>query len=78
MLLLRSLAFLAVLFVSIVLFSIPLSLFGWFLPYGWIARAGRSWGRLNLLALEKICGLGYRIHGWENLPETTSIRPIFT
>jgi 1-acyl-sn-glycerol-3-phosphate acyltransferase len=70
---LRSVLYLAFLFATVILYSLPLALFGWFVPYSWIARVAGSWGRLNLAALERICGLRYRIQGWENLPQTNCI-----
>ena len=70
---LRSLLYLLFLSISVVLYALPISIFGWFVPFPLIARAGRHWGRVNLRALEIICGLGCRIQGWENLPSGNCI-----
>jgi 1-acyl-sn-glycerol-3-phosphate acyltransferase len=69
MILLRSLVYLAFMSLSVVLFSVPIAVFGWFVPYPWLGKAGNLWGRLNLAALDKICHLRYRVRGWENFPK---------
>jgi len=70
---LRSLGYLVFMSVTVVLYAVPISLFGWVVPNHLVSRAGRSWARINLWTLEKICGLGYRIRGWENLPKNNCI-----
>ena len=69
----RSVVYLGFLFLSVVIFSLPLVLLGWMLPFPIIARLGKWWGRSNLYALEWICGLKYRIVGSENLPSEPSV-----
>ncbi|MEA3274013.1 MAG: hypothetical protein U9Q81_01665 [Pseudomonadota bacterium] len=64
----RSLIYLLVLIVTTVLYSVPIGILGWFVPYPWLARVGKSWGRINLKALELICGLSDRAEGLEHLP----------
>jgi 1-acyl-sn-glycerol-3-phosphate acyltransferase len=59
--------------VSVVVFAVPLSVFGWFLPFPFLARAGRLWGQINLHGLDLICGLGYRIRGLDRLPSEPCI-----
>jgi len=63
----RSSLYLVFLFATIFLWSLPLSLIGWLLPQGILGRIGRLWGRLNLRALARICGLSYRIAGADHL-----------
>ncbi len=69
MVLLRSLIFQLYLAFFVILFGLPLALFGWFLPYAWLGRIGRRWGQLILWGLERICNLRYRVSGAENLPD---------
>lgn len=70
---LRSILYLLFMAVTVVLYALPISIFGWIVPFKVIARAGQHWGKLNLRALEMICGLGYRVEGKENLPSTKCI-----
>lgn len=63
----RSSLYLLFLLLSVVVFSVPLSVVGWFLPQPLLGRIGRVWGRLNLAALHGICGLEYRVQGFEHL-----------
>lgn len=69
----RSIVYLLFMFLSTVVLAVPLSVLGWVLPYRWVAEIGRQWGRLNLGALEVLCGLSYRIHGIDKLPTETCI-----
>jgi 1-acyl-sn-glycerol-3-phosphate acyltransferase len=73
MVVLRSILYVVFLAVTVVLFSVPLSIFGWFIRYAWLARLGQSWGRLNLFALRAICGLDVRVKGYEHLPSQNCI-----
>lgn len=73
MVLLRSLAYLSFLSISVVVFSLPIATIGWFVPFSWIAEFGKLWGRINLGALRRICALDYRLRGWENLPRENCI-----
>ena len=68
MVFLRSLAFLAFMSLSVILFSVPIAVFGWFVPYSLLGKVGKLWGRINLSALDTICGLRCRVSGWENFP----------
>lgn len=70
---LRSSLFLLFLGLSVVVYSIPLALIGWFLPIEALHRVGRSWSHANLLALKAICQLEYRVRGAENLPDRNCI-----
>ncbi len=53
---------------SVLVFSVPIAVFGWFVPYSWLGKAGKLWGRMNLSALDMICDLRYRVSGWKNFP----------
>lgn len=70
---LRSVLHLFFLSVTVIFYALPLSTLGWLLPYRWIAKVGRHWGKINLRALELICGLGYQVQGEENLPSSSCI-----
>jgi 1-acyl-sn-glycerol-3-phosphate acyltransferase len=69
----RSLLYLLFLSVTVVVYAVPISIFGRITPYRWLATVGQHWGRMNLWALKRICGLDYRIRGWENLPKENCI-----
>ena len=70
---LRSALYLSFLGMTLILVAAPLSIIGWFLPYGVLANIGREWGKINLSALGFLCGLGYRVHGLDKLPKETCI-----
>ena len=70
---LRSGTFLVFLFLSVLLFGLPIILFGRRLPYPWLTGLGQGWGRSVLWLLRVICGLGYRVTGWENLPRDPAV-----
>jgi len=73
MITLRSILYLVFLSVITILYALPLSIFGWLLPYRLVAKASQYWGRINLHALERICGLSYQVQGQENLPSSGCI-----
>jgi len=73
MITLRSILYLLFVLLTVILYVPPISIFGWILPYRLISKVGRHWGKVNLWALEWICGLGYQIQGKENLPSSTCI-----
>lgn len=64
---LRSLLYLAFLSVSVVVYAVPIIILGALVPYRFIAKTAQNWALVNLWALKTICGLGYRIRGWENM-----------
>ncbi len=70
---LRSIFYLVFFSATVVFYAMPIGLLGWVLPYRTIAHAGRQWGVLNLGALKLFCGLGFRIHGRENIPASHCI-----
>ena len=49
----RSSLYLLFLFVTVVLFSVPLSVLGWMLPQSVLGRIGKLWGSMNLAALNQ-------------------------
>jgi 1-acyl-sn-glycerol-3-phosphate acyltransferase len=69
----RSILYLLVLAVTVILYALPIAIFRWVVPYKVIAKAGQHWGHVNLRALELICGLRYRVHGEENIPPVNCI-----
>jgi len=69
MLLLRSLAFHCLFYLSTVvlmLFWLPSLFLG---RRGLVLELGRQWGRTSLWLLDKICGLKHEARGLENIPE---------
>lgn len=70
---LRSIGYLVFLTITVVLYSVPLSIFGWILPLNLVGQIGQNWGKVNLWGLEIICGLRYRVSGIENLPSSNCI-----
>lgn len=73
MVLVRSLAYFAVLVVSIVAFGLTLVVGGWLMPVSWREAIGNAWGSFNLWAMKIICGLGYRVTGAGNLKSRPAI-----
>ncbi|MCB1784712.1 MAG: 1-acyl-sn-glycerol-3-phosphate acyltransferase [Chromatiaceae bacterium] len=69
MILLRSLIYFAVMALSVLIFGLVLTLFGWFLPQGFSDQVATAWGKVNLWLQKVLCDLGYRLHGAENLPQ---------
>jgi 1-acyl-sn-glycerol-3-phosphate acyltransferase len=68
MTLLRSLIYFACMTLTIVAFGLFITLFGRWIPSTTLDRLGGQWGRFNLRLQRIICGLGYRVEGFENLP----------
>jgi 1-acyl-sn-glycerol-3-phosphate acyltransferase len=73
MTILRSLLYLSFMAVTVILYATPITLLGWLVPYHVVAKAGQNWALVNLWALRMICGLGYRVRGWENLPKGSCV-----
>lgn len=73
MVLLRSLIYFTALSFSVVVYTVPLLLVGYAVPFELRARFIRSWGLVNLWLLRTICRLDYQVHGEKNLPITASI-----
>lgn len=73
MVLFRSIVYLAFLSLTTIVIAPILFAFKWVLPYQTLANLGKLWGRINLEAVGIICGLKYRLHGWEKLPNDNCI-----
>lgn len=67
MILLRSVVYFVFFVLTVVVFGLPLALFGWFAPQPWKDRWSNGWGRTNLWLQKVICGLGVEIEGLEHL-----------
>lgn len=65
--LLRSVLFTTLLFLGTLLYAVVVLAFGW-LPSQKLYVIARSWARLNLWTLNKLCGLDYTVEGLENIP----------
>lgn len=65
--LLRSVLFTIALFVGTLLYAVVVLLFGW-LPSPQLYAIARSWGRVHMWLLAKLCGLTYTVEGTENIP----------
>lgn len=69
---LRSALYMVVLVISTCVIAGPVML-SIVLPLRYRFAIMRTWPRLNLWALDKICGLRYRVKGEENLPDQAAI-----
>lgn len=72
LLLLRSLLFTGLLFLSVLVFSIPVMLLAPF-PYRYSYALAPAWARLVLWLLRVLCGLKYEARGLENIPRENAI-----
>ena len=70
--LLRSVVFTTSLFVGTLLYAVAVLLFSW-LPSQKLYAVARSWARVNLWMLKKLCGLTYTVEGMENIPSGAHI-----
>lgn len=57
----------------ILVYSIPLGLFSWAMPYAWRYPLARNWAVASLYALRWICGIDWRVRGRENIPDESVI-----
>ena len=73
MMFLRSLVYLVSMALSTAFFGLAVGLSGWFLSEERRSAIANAWGNNNLWLLRVICGLRYRLTGWENLPPTPCI-----
>lgn len=73
MVLVRSLTYLAVMAISVVLYTIPIALGGWAMPTAWVSALGAQWAGVNLWALRILCGLRFRVTGKEHLGGSNTI-----
>lgn len=65
--LLRSILFTSLLFAGTLLYALVVLLVAW-LPSRKLYALARSWGRLNMWLLAKLCNLTYTVEGLENIP----------
>lgn len=65
--LLRSLLFTTFLFVSTFLYALAVLALAW-RPAEKLYGVARSWSRVQMWVLEKLCGLRYSVEGWEHIP----------
>lgn len=72
MLFIRSLIFVSLHIVTIVLFSL-LSILLWPLPFKWRYKVVSQWAVLNIWLLEKLCGIHYKIEKTEDIPNEPCI-----
>jgi 1-acyl-sn-glycerol-3-phosphate acyltransferase len=73
MTLFRSIIYFTLLLLSTIIIATIGTLFGWALPNNRIHLLDNSWSRINLWGQDKICGLKYRLHGVENIPDESCI-----
>lgn len=66
---LRALGFWAVFVSSTLVYGLLVSVFGWLLSQPRCYRICRSWAALNIHALRRLCGVGWRIEGLEHVPD---------
>jgi len=69
----RSAVYLVFLAITVILFGGTLALAGWLMPFRARNAISNAWGMTNLWLQKAICGLGYRVAGWDNLPATPCI-----
>ena len=69
----RSSLYFIAMILSIAVFGLGISTIGLLLPLSARDRMASAWGSTNLWLMKVICGLKYRIHGAENLPQQAAI-----
>lgn len=69
----RSILYLFFMSVTVIFYSVPISILGWVIPFKATSQISRQWGVINLWALRVFCNLEYRIHGAEHLPSANCI-----
>ncbi len=70
---LRSSVYFVAMVLSIGIYGLAIVTIGMLLPLSARDRMAASWGRSNLWLMKVICGLKYRVHGAENLPDGAAI-----
>jgi 1-acyl-sn-glycerol-3-phosphate acyltransferase len=73
MILLRSTLYFIYLVITTIIVAGIGTLIGWAVPESKLPLIDSFWSRINLWGLEKICGLTYRVHGRENIPDESCI-----
>lgn len=69
----RSLIYLVLMALTTVAFGLAIALTTRLLPDGRRAAMSNAWGMANLWLLRVVCGLHYRLTGWDRLPENACI-----
>lgn len=69
----RSAIYLLFMALTVLVFGGVLALLGWLMPFKARNAIANAWGMTNLWLQKLICGLGYRLVGWENLPDSPCI-----
>jgi 1-acyl-sn-glycerol-3-phosphate acyltransferase len=70
---LRSSLYFIVMSLTILVYGLPLALFGWAMPIALRNRFANSWASSNLFFMRTICGLRYRVRGREHLSQDAAI-----
>ncbi len=70
---LRSLLYMIALGLTTLGFGLAVTLSGRLLSFQRRSDISNAWGTTNLWLLRVLCGLRYRVRGWENLPQTPCI-----
>lgn len=70
---LRSLLYMVGLAVTTVAFGLTVAMSSRLLSWERRSAVANAWGTTNLWLLRVVCGLSYRVTGWENLPRTPCI-----
>ncbi|WP_456377768.1 lysophospholipid acyltransferase family protein [Thiolapillus sp.] len=70
---LRSTLYFLTMVTSITVFGLAIVTIGMLLPLSARDRMATAWGSTNLWLMKVLCGLKYRIHGTENLPQHAAI-----
>ena len=69
----RSSAYFVLLVITTVIFGLTMAIVGWILPFEINSKIANGWGRSNVYLLKLICGLDYKITGYENIPDSSCI-----
>lgn len=69
----RSSIYFVLLVITTVFFGLTMAVFGWILPFEINSKIANGWGRSNVYLLKLICGLDYKITGYENIPDSSCI-----
>ena len=69
----RSSVYFVLLVITTILFGTTMAIIGWILPFEATSKIANAWGRTNVFLLKLVCGLGYTIKGYENIPDSSCI-----
>jgi len=65
----RSVVYLLLMALSTLVFGLAVVLTAWVVPEDRRSAMSNAWGKTNLWLLRVVCGLDYRVSGWEHLPD---------